>query len=338
MRPSCSLIAADVVVERVVVEQVAFVGPAARVADHAGRSAGQCDRSMTGILEATQHDQPDQVADVQAVGGRIAAVVDRHLAVRHRPSQRLTVGRVVDEVASLEIGDEIGASHTLRKGTVAPWPTHRMIRASTTNSGAHFEHFSTTSTPTGAAVRRARRGIVARDRSLTGCCSTLRPRSGFRVLLFACVHELLLEHPEPELAQWYPNLTETHRPPDGPGTGADLQALRRANTRERLELLLATRTTQTNEVGPLRGRCSRRSGCSPTRSAPLGLLDVGASGGLNLMIDRYQYRYERTTAIVTSWVEPVVGRRSRRTSPAMPRSRSDFPTIAHALRHRSAPD
>ena len=31
------------------------------------------------------------------------------------------------------------------------------------------------------------------------------------VLLFACTHHLLLDEPDSELAQWYPNLT--HRPP-----------------------------------------------------------------------------------------------------------------------------
>ena len=48
MRPICCLIARHVVVERGVVEQVAFLGSPARVADHAGRTARQRDRPVAG--------------------------------------------------------------------------------------------------------------------------------------------------------------------------------------------------------------------------------------------------------------------------------------------------
>ena len=67
----------DVAREGLVVEQVALLGAPARVADHAGGPAGQGDRPVAGVLEAPQHQQADEVADVQAVGGRVAAVVER---------------------------------------------------------------------------------------------------------------------------------------------------------------------------------------------------------------------------------------------------------------------
>ncbi len=94
-------------VERVVVEQVALLRAAARVTDHAGRSAGESDRAMTGILESAQHHEADQVADVKAVGGRVAPVVDANGSVRHLCPKQLPIGRVVDEAASLEVGDQI---------------------------------------------------------------------------------------------------------------------------------------------------------------------------------------------------------------------------------------
>ena len=65
-------------VQRLVVEQVALVGAPARVADHPGRATGERDRAMAGILEATQHDQADQVADVEAVGRGVTPVVEGH--------------------------------------------------------------------------------------------------------------------------------------------------------------------------------------------------------------------------------------------------------------------
>jgi hypothetical protein len=108
----------NVVVEGVVVEQIPLVGAPAGVSHHACRSPGEGDRPMAGVLEPSEHDQPDEVPDVQAVGRRVAPVVDRHLTGADRLTQGLAVGRVVDEVACLEFGDEIGASHTEGKGTV----------------------------------------------------------------------------------------------------------------------------------------------------------------------------------------------------------------------------
>ena len=57
-----------------------------------------------------------------------------------------------------------------------------------------------------------------------------------------------------------------------------------------LTWLLATRTTQTNEVG----RCGLFLpvfGMLADEVGPLGHIDVGTSGGLNLLLDRYEYRY-----------------------------------------------
>ena len=55
------------------VEQVALLGCDRRVADHARGAAGQGDRMVAGRLEAAQDEQPDEVADVEAVGGRVEA-------------------------------------------------------------------------------------------------------------------------------------------------------------------------------------------------------------------------------------------------------------------------
>jgi len=63
---------------------------------------------------------------------------------------------------------------------------------------------------------------------------------------------------------------------------------------DQMRPLLATRKTQTNEVGrcaillPAFGIISRR-----VSGAPLNLIEVGASSGLNLVWDRYRYDYGR---------------------------------------------
>ena len=56
-------------------EQGPLLGLAARVADHAGPAAGHGDGPVPGQLQAPQVADLEQVADVQAVGGRIEAAV-----------------------------------------------------------------------------------------------------------------------------------------------------------------------------------------------------------------------------------------------------------------------
>ena len=158
----------------------------------------------------------------------------------------------------------------------------------------HFEAFSTTSTPR-APLYAALATIVSREPALYTLLRHAPPTQRLPVLLFACVHELLLEQPDAELARWYPNLTAAHRSPQ------DRQLVQAFTTftedhRRRLQTMLATRTTQTNEVG----RCGSflpALGLLADECGPLGLLDVGTSGGLNLLLDRYEYRYRSADGV-----------------------------------------
>jgi hypothetical protein len=56
---------------------------------------------------------------------------------------------------------------------------------------------------------------------------------------------------------------------------------------EDLRRMVATRTTQTNEVG----RCALFVPAIGTIAGPVALVEVGTSAGLNLMMDRYCYDY-----------------------------------------------
>lgn len=151
-----------------------------------------------------------------------------------------------------------------------------------------FADFSTTANPR-APLYAALSGLVASDPELFRLLLHAPSAQRLPVLLFACVHELLIEQPDEELAQWYPNLTDGHRDAGDAGLATAFHTFVEAN-RSHLAHLLANRTTQTNEVGrcgsllPALGLLARDVG-------PLGLLDVGASGGLNLLLDHYQYRY-----------------------------------------------
>ena len=96
-----------------------------------------------------------------------------------------------------------------------------------------------------------------------------RPEQRLPLLLFAAVHHevLRLGVPYPADAGAFAAFCAEHD-----------QALRE---------LLATRRTQTNEVG----RAGFLLPCLATLTEPLALIEVGASAGLNLNLDRYSYRF-----------------------------------------------
>jgi hypothetical protein len=108
-------------------------------------------------------------------------------------------------------------------------------------------------------------------------------------LILAAVHDRLLGGVRGDgLEHFYPNLTARPAPAD-----AAYAAFRAFvwNHRDELAPLLAERGTQTNEVR----RCTYLLpafvfAAARTRRA-LSIVDVGASGGLNLLFDRYAYDY-----------------------------------------------
>jgi hypothetical protein len=59
---------------------------------------------VAGVLKPSQHDQTDQIARVEAVGGRIHAVVQRHCAALQTLGECLPIRGVVDQSAGVEIG------------------------------------------------------------------------------------------------------------------------------------------------------------------------------------------------------------------------------------------
>jgi len=129
---------------------------------------------------------------------------------------------------------------------------------------------------------------IAADDEIAGLLTAAPPTQRQPVLLFACVHALLLAQPDDELASWYPNLRPAPPPASDPGP-----AFRRFCRRHREELLglLARRSTQTNEIG----RCAvflPVFGLLADEVGPVVHVDVGTSAGLNLLLPHYGYRYE----------------------------------------------
>lgn len=148
-----------------------------------------------------------------------------------------------------------------------------------------FRRWSSTASGRLGLYARLCAGIAA-EPSLHRLLLVAPPSQRLPVLLLAAVHFLVLGERDSALAQHYPNLTS---PPDD---GDPMPAFTRfcADHDGELRALLATRSTQTNEVG----RCSLllpAMALVAAETGPLAMVDVGTSAGLNLAIDRYRYEY-----------------------------------------------
>ncbi len=105
-------------------------------------------------------------------------------------------------------------------------------------------------------------------------------------LLFAAVQYLLMEDADDDLSRFYPSLATDADPPDDVGPHFRRFVLEHE---EQIVEIGNTHYTQTNE-------CRRCIALLPmVLLAPFDsfhLVDIGASAGLNLAIDRYGYRYD----------------------------------------------
>jgi hypothetical protein len=115
------------------------------------------------------------------------------------------------------------------------------------------------------------------------------------LLLLAAVHFLLLSGVDDPLAAYYDTVADVRGTPFDPPARDVVGAFTSFCQLHRRELedVIATRTTQTNEVGRcaalLPGLCHIASLCDT--DVPLSLLDLGTSAGLNLLFDDYAYTY-----------------------------------------------
>jgi len=108
-------------------------------------------------------------------------------------------------------------------------------------------------------------------------------------LFLAAVHQLLLKGKGHALASFYPSLAE--HPQDKSQSFQHFKEFCLTH-REEIIKILQTRLVQTNEVG----RCGYLYPCFSyiyeQTGKPLAIIEIGTSGGLQLLWDQYRYSYE----------------------------------------------
>lgn len=113
-------------------------------------------------------------------------------------------------------------------------------------------------------------------------------------LLLAALHDLVLRHPDEPFAGCYGTVGGSFT------TGTDPLPLARqfiADHRSEVEHLIATRSTQTNEVNrSCLWFAALRVAAADLPGRPIAFVEVGASAGLNLRFDRYAYDFGDGTA------------------------------------------
>jgi hypothetical protein len=107
-------------------------------------------------------------------------------------------------------------------------------------------------------------------------------------LLLAAMHFLLLGGADHPLAAHVPTVAGRRVPAGTAGEQALAFCREHANE---LARLLATRSTQTNEVNRCSALLPALAVATPP-GRPLRLVELGASAGLNLLLDRFAYRYD----------------------------------------------
>nr|WP_256366198.1 DUF2332 domain-containing protein [Lewinella sp. W8] len=130
---------------------------------------------------------------------------------------------------------------------------------------------------------------IAEDEELLRLCAISRERQPVPNLFLAAVHDLILQHPEEEIAAFYPSVSGS------PGREIPFPIFREFvhQNSEKIRDTLATRMVQTNAV-------NRSAYLMPIISSlfddeELAVVDIGTSSGLVLNYDQYQYRYDEDT-------------------------------------------
>ena len=222
-----------------------------------GEAVATTSANLSGARDAMTADEAAQLDGV-------AAVLDGGRAPGGQPSTVLSLAAPDAEV--------------LREG---PVPARDLLLHELSGKFRRFADLE--ARPTSALYAAICAGLAERPDVLSLLLDA-RPGQRRPNLLLGAVHDLLLGGARDPLAEYYPSVGGVR---EVDGEVADRFSRFALLRSDEVRAIIRTRRTQTNEVarcGPLVLGLSRLPG-------PLALIDVGASAGLNLQLDRYAYRF-----------------------------------------------
>lgn len=152
-----------------------------------------------------------------------------------------------------------------------------------------FRRFATTEVEETSPLYYALALAVAGDRDLLRLAAEAQPGQPPANMLLGAVHLLMLRETDHPLAGFFPDLTDSPAPPAAAAPTLRAFCLER---RDVITAILRTRLVQTNELRRCAYLLPAFSHVAGMARAPLALVEVGASAGLNLLFDRYAYRYQ----------------------------------------------
>ena len=154
---------------------------------------------------------------------------------------------------------------------------------------ARFRRFATTEVEETSPLYHALALAVAGDRDLLALAAAMQPGQPPANMLLGAVHLLLLREPDHALASFFPDLTAM---PEKPATAAPALRAFCLERQEAITAILRTHLVQTNELRRCAYLLPAFSHVASRAQAPLALVEVGASAGLNLLFDRYAFCYQ----------------------------------------------
>ena len=168
----------------------------------------------------------------------------------------------------------------------------------------YWGYFENAAREMGSPLYERLAGGVRGDDTLKEIAALARAGQPHANMLFGAVHFLLLRGASHPLREFYPTLGGTKSPQD-----EELFSLFRdfvLQNRPEISALVATRVTNTNEVGRSAVLHAGFRRVAQEAGEPLTLIELGPSAGLNLIWDRYGVRYRRGTETIAA-ISPDAG-------------------------------
>ncbi|HUO89745.1 MAG TPA: DUF2332 domain-containing protein [Rhizomicrobium sp.] len=162
----------------------------------------------------------------------------------------------------------------------------------------YWQFFSNDARRTGGELYSRLAAAIGGDMELRALAARARDGQPHANILFGAVHFLLLRGADHPLKRFYPSAggSVSARSQD---PFPDFRAFVQAHA-DAIAPMIETRVTNTNEIGRSALLHPGFRAIALQEKAPLSLIEIGPSAGLNLIWDRYGVRYRRSGATVAA--------------------------------------